>query len=254
MIVDMVDVTCSQSLFIGGRHMLDMIANVEWEMLIRLIIAATLGLLIGLERELKRKSLGLKTILVISIVSCLLTIVSIQSAYLLPGSDLLDIRMDPLRLAAQIISGVGFLGAGVILRRGDDTISGLTTAAIVWGSAGIGVAVGAGFYIEATIGVLLLLISVKLVPDFIFRFQFKKLHFAENHVYLTIKNREQITQVIEAMEKEFHKITKMNIKDEDDHTHVIELFILVHVDEKPTTTYARLQNIPGIDLINLQRV
>jgi len=232
----------------------EVIINVEWEMLIRLIIAAILGLLIGLERELKRKSLGLKTILVISIVSCLLTIVSIQSAYLLPGSDLLDIRMDPLRLAAQIISGVGFLGAGVILRRGDDTISGLTTAAIVWGSAGIGVAVGAGFYIEATIGVLLLLISVKLVPDFIFRFQFKKLHFAENHVYLTIKNREQITQVIEEMEEEFHKITKMNIKDEDDHTHVIELFILVHIDEKPTTTYARLQSIPGIDLINLQRV
>src|SRR5690625_1361743 len=92
-------------IFIGGRHMPEVIINVEWEMLIRLIIAAILGLLIGLERELKRKSLGLKTILVISIVSCLLTIVSIQSAYLLPGSDLLDIRMDPLRLAAQIISG-----------------------------------------------------------------------------------------------------------------------------------------------------
>src|SRR5690625_759961 len=159
-------------IFVGGRHKPVVIINVEWEMLIRLIIAAILGLLIGLERELKRKLLGLKSILVISIVSCLLTIVSIQSAYLLPGSDLLDIRMDPLRLAAQIISGVGFLGAGVILRRGDDTISGLTTAAIVWGSAGIGVAVGAGFYIEATIGVSLLLISVKLVAAFIFRFQF----------------------------------------------------------------------------------
>src|SRR5690625_4466942 len=103
--------------------MLEIIANVEWEMLVRLIVAAILGLMIGLERELKRKSLGLKTILVISIVSCLLTIVSIQSAYLLPGSDFLEIRMDPLRLAAHIVSGFGFLGAGVILRLQDDTIS-----------------------------------------------------------------------------------------------------------------------------------
>src|SRR5690625_2024350 len=230
------------------------IANVEWEMLVRLIVAAVLGLMIGLERELKRKSLGLKTILVISIVSCLLTIVSIQSAYLLPGSEFLEIRMDPLCLAAQIISGVGFLGGGVILRRGDDTISGLTTAAIVWGAAGIGVAGGPGFYIEAIIGVSLLLISVKLVPAFIFRFQFKKLRYIENHVYLTIKNRQQISSVIDKMEEEFHQITKMNIKDEEDGKHIVELFLLVQADEKPTTTYARLQSITGIDLINLQRV
>src|SRR5690625_3949339 len=120
------------------------IANVEWEMFVRLIVAAVLGLMIGLEREVKRKSLGLKTILVISIVSCLLTIVSIQSSYLFPGTENAEIRMDPMRLAAQIVSGVGFLGAGVILRRGDDTVTGLTTAALVWGAAGIGIATGAG--------------------------------------------------------------------------------------------------------------
>src|SRR5690625_2774994 len=90
------------------------------EMLIRLTVSALLGLLLGLEREMKRKSLGLKTILVISIISCLLTIVSIQSSYIFPESKYLEIRMDPLRLAAQIVSGVGFLGAGVILRRQDD--------------------------------------------------------------------------------------------------------------------------------------
>src|SRR5699024_6310264 len=119
---------------------------------------------LGIERELKRKALGLKTILVISIGSCLLTIVSIQSAYVFEGSDLIDIRMDPLRLAAQIVSGVGFLGAGVILRREDETISGLTTAAVVWGAAGVGIATGAGFYVESVIGVLLLLFSVELIP------------------------------------------------------------------------------------------
>lgn len=239
-------------LVIGGNHMKEIITQVDWEMIIRLIVAAVLGLAMGLERELKRKSLGLKTILVISIVSCLLTIVSIQSAYILPGSDYLDIRMDPLRLAAQIISGVGFLGAGVILRRGDDTISGLTTAAIVWGAAGIGIAVGAGFYIEAIIGVSLLLISVKLIPTLIFRFQFKKLNVVENHIFLTIKDREQIPFIIKEIEKEFHQLDKINIKDKGPDDHIIEIFILVHANERPTMTYARLKGIAGIDLIDLQ--
>jgi|SRR5690625_25038 len=237
---------------IGGNHMLEIIPEVQWEMVFRLVIAAILGLLLGLERELKRKSLGLKTILVISIVSCLLTIVSIQTAYILPGSDMLDIRMDPLRLAAQIISGVGFLGAGVILRRGDDTVSGLTTAAIVWGAAGIGITVGAGFYVEAFIGVSLLLISVKLIPMIIFRFQFKKLHYVENHVFLTINNEEQIPSVISQMEQVFQQIDKMNIKDEGANKHIIELYILVDEKEKPTTTYQKLKAISGVDLVEIE--
>lgn len=74
----------------------------------------------------------------------MLTIVSIQSAEYYAEISM-NIRSDPMRLAAQIISGVGFLGAGVILHRHDDAISGLTTAAIVWASAGVGITCGAGF-------------------------------------------------------------------------------------------------------------
>lgn len=232
--------------------MLEFFYYIDLEMILRLIIAGFLGLMLGLERELKRKSLGLKTILVISIVSCLLTIVSIQSSYILPGSEHLDIRMDPLRLAAQIISGVGFLGAGVILRRGDDSITGLTTAAIVWGAAGVGIAVGAGFYIEAFIGVGLLLLSVKLIPALIFRFQFKKLNYVENHVLLTIRDKNEIPGIINQIEIEFQKLDKINIKDEAPETHVIEFFILVHANERPTTTYTRLKSISGIELVHLE--
>ncbi len=101
------------------------------DLLLKLGLSAILGFAIGLERELKRKPLGLKTCLVISIISCLLTIVSIKAAYNLPHTD--HMNMDPLRLAAQIVSGIGFLGAGVILRRGNDSIAGLTTAAMIWG-------------------------------------------------------------------------------------------------------------------------
>src|SRR5699024_12112818 len=132
------------------NKMKELMMNLDYEMFLRLIVAAVLGLMMGLERELKRKSLGLKTILVISIVSCLLTIVSIQSAYIFQDSAFVDIRMDHLRLAAQLVSGVGFLGAGVILRRDDDTVSGLSTSAIAWGGAGIAVATGAESYTDTS--------------------------------------------------------------------------------------------------------
>src|SRR3954454_14945207 len=91
--------------------------NLDLDILLKLGISAFLGLIIGLEREIKRKPVGLKTSLVISIISCMLTIVSIESAFKFSGSDELHITMDPLRLAAQIVSGIGFIGAGVILHR-----------------------------------------------------------------------------------------------------------------------------------------
>lgn len=231
--------------------MLEIINNIHLEMLLRLLIAAILGLLIGLERELKRKSLGLKTILVISIVSCLLTIVSIQSAYLLPDSALAEIRMDPLRLAAQIVTGVGFLGAGVILRREDDTISGLTTAAIVWGAAGVGVAIGAGFYMEAIIGVGLLLISVEIIPYIIFRLGFEQLKLKELQIAVTLNSREKIEEVVEQIEREVVKVGKVNIKDEQVKRYVIEMEVKVYQDLKPTKLYHKLSGIKNIDLIEV---
>ena len=118
---------------------------IDTVLLIKLGIAALLGLLLGIEREVKHKPVGMKTSVVISVAACLLTIVSIESSYRYAEPYIRP--MDPLRLAAQIVSGIGFLGAGVILRRTNEVISGLTTAAIIWAAAGIGIAVGAGFFI-----------------------------------------------------------------------------------------------------------
>lgn len=213
--------------------MMEIIEVFDLNMLLKLSISAILGLAIGLERELKRKPLGLKTSLVISIVSCLLTIVSIQSAYLFPASEFINIQMDPLRLAAQIVSGIGFLGAGVILRRGDDTISGLTTAAMVWGAAGIGIATGAGFYIEAFAGVVLLLISVELIPSLIRLLGVKKLRTKELSIRITLKNQYDIGGVIKHIEEEDIKIEHMRIKDLKDQTYQIDLKVRVN-DRKST--------------------
>ncbi|MFD1804729.1 MgtC/SapB family protein [Mixta tenebrionis] len=124
-------------------------------------VAFILGGAIGLERESKGKPVGFKTCTIIAVASCILTVVSIQSAeYYAALSS--NIRSDPMRLAAQIISSVGFLGAGVILHRHDDAISGLTTAAIVWASAGVGIISGAGFFVHALLATGLFLLAIKL--------------------------------------------------------------------------------------------
>ncbi|WP_297987177.1 MgtC/SapB family protein [Anoxybacillus sp.] len=220
--------------------------------LMKLGISAVLGLIIGLERELKRKPVGLKTCLVISIVSCLLTIVSIESAYTFPKAA--HINMDPLRLAAQIVSGIGFLGAGVILRRGNDSISGLTTAALIWGAAGVGVAVGANFYIEAILGVIFLIASVELIPLVTTVFGPKQLREKELSVKLIVLDATKISEVIEAIKQKNIRIKTVRIKDLDNGNHFVEL--KVSVDQKRATTdvYEFIHQIPSIRGVDVENI
>lgn len=108
------------------------------ELITRLLLAALLGAAVGLERELRQKSAGLRTNTLIAVGAALFTLMSIELAEWTPGAD-------RTRIAAQIVTGIGFLGAGAIMRTGSG-ISGLTTAATVWVNAAIGVAVGGGEY------------------------------------------------------------------------------------------------------------
>ena len=225
----------------------------ETEILIKLCISAVLGLIIGLERELKRKPLGLKTCLVISIVSCLLTIVSIESAYLFGDSDYVQITMDPLRLAAQIVSGIGFLGAGVILRKGNDTITGLTTAALIWGAAGVGIATGAGFYLEAFAGVALLIISVEIIPLMISVLGPRKLKEKEIFLQLKLTLADDIARVIEEIKKDDISIENVRIKDQSD-SHLVQLKILVDQKRRTTDIYYTVQKIEGITSIEIENI
>ncbi|RAK18715.1 putative Mg2+ transporter-C (MgtC) family protein [Anoxybacillus vitaminiphilus] len=224
----------------------------EIDLFMKLSISAVLGMVIGLERELKRKPVGLKTCLVISIVSCLLTIVSIESAYLFPIKD--HITMDPLRLAAQIVSGIGFLGAGVILRRGNDSISGLTTAALIWGAAGIGIAVGAGFYQEALFSVALLIVSVELLPFLTAILGPKQLREKEINLQITVSDMKNITDIINSIKEQNIHIKTIRIKDLDTNYHLIKL--KVTVDQKRTTTdiYYSVRTIPSVIRIDIESV
>lgn len=226
--------------------------NVDIDMLIKLGISAVLGLIIGLERELKRKPVGLKTSLVISVVSCLLTIVSIESAYMFPDSDDVKITMDPLRLAAQIVSGIGFLGAGVILRRGNDSISGLTTAAMIWGAAGIGIAVGAGFFIEAFIGVALLIISVEFMPYLMKMVGPKQLREKEIMLQLFIRDQVQIEKAISSLMEKKYIIRRIRIKDLDNGDHLVQILVAVDYREKTTDVYSSASTLEGVKKVEIE--
>lgn len=230
----------------------NLFTTIELEILAKLGISAVLGLIIGLERELKRKPVGLKTSLVISIVSCLLTIVSIESAYMFPDDDDVNITMDPLRLAAQIVSGIGFLGAGVILRRGNDSISGLTTAAMIWGAAGIGIAVGTGFFLEAFAGVVLLIISVELIPYLMGVIGIKKLREKEIQLKLHVKERNKIADVISLIKNEKYKVKSIRIKDIEKGDHLVQVIIIVDYKEKTTDVYYKVAKFAGIERLDVE--
>jgi putative Mg2+ transporter-C (MgtC) family protein len=123
------------------------------EIIIRIILSGILGGLIGLERESLNKSAGFRTHIMVCVGSALIMIVS-QDIYNIYHDKT---AMDPARIAAQVVSGIGFLGAGTIMHQGA-TVKGLTTAATLWVVAGVGLAVGAGSYFPAlvTTGVVFL--------------------------------------------------------------------------------------------------
>lgn len=133
---------------------------------LRLVLAVILSGVIGWERELLAKPAGFRTHILVGIGSALVMLVSISMVDLYPDLQ----RVDPGRIAAQVVVGIGFLGAGTILRSREGVVSGLTTAASLWVVSGIGLAVGCGFYSGAllTTGlVLVVLYFMNWVDDYI---------------------------------------------------------------------------------------
>ena len=134
------------------------------ETLLRLLVAALAGSVIGFERERLQWAAGLRTHMLVCVGSCLVVIVSAHGF-----ADVLSTRvvLDPSRIAAQVVSGIGFLGAGTILLRGE-IVKGLTTAASLWAVAAIGLAIGTGLYVAGlatTLIVVVILAGLKPVEE-----------------------------------------------------------------------------------------
>lgn len=198
--------------------------------IIRLVVAIILGGLIGYEREARSQSAGLRTHILVCLGACLCMIISINIAldfYSVYGYT----RSDPERIAAQVISGVGFLGAGTILaNQKGHSVKGLTTAASIWGVAAVGLVVGAGYLVTAAAATVLIFIVLT-----VFVRLDKMMRKRGRHSYvlhLTMRNTVgQSRRLSEYLQR--HQLTLLSfhtLSEEEEEN--VELELTVHVGEE----------------------
>jgi putative Mg2+ transporter-C (MgtC) family protein len=182
-------------------------AHIGWPgVLLRLFVAGVLGGAIGVERELRERQAGLRTHLVVCVGAALFTLVG---AYAFTGPN-----TDPSRIAAQIVTGIGFLGAGAIIRQGL-SVRGLTTAATLWLVAAIGMAAGAGYWdgaLIATIGALLTLGPLRVIAYRILR----NYRPALDRLLVEIPAGGSPVPVIEAIERQGGRLVSLEVAQEGD--------------------------------------
>lgn len=178
-------------MFFGNSYM----GSYELSLLIKLAMAALAGGLVGLERETHGRPAGMRTNLLVAVGACTMMIISeaFTLKYGVDGGDSL-LRLDPSRTAAQIVTGIGFLGAGVIVKEGA-TVRGLTTAASLWAVAGLGMAFGMGYFVLgwlSTVFIVGSLLFIKKLDPYI-----KKDRYLT--VTVTARNRDSLYDDLETL-------------------------------------------------------
>ena len=176
--------------------------SVSGSLLLRVLVACLLGGAIGFERDIHGRAAGLRTNMLVSIGAALFMLISVAMAQMYTRSpESTGLRVDPSRIAAQIVTGIGFLGAGAIIKAGFN-IRGLTTAACLWVSAGVGMAAGAGLF-EMAILVTLIGLFVLVVVN-----RFEKIYAKDSYrvLKITVANDVEISRIIEVVKRKHLKI------------------------------------------------
>jgi putative Mg2+ transporter-C (MgtC) family protein len=222
----------------------------DLEIIFRLFLASFLGGLVGLEREVHGREAGIRTYLLVSLGSALIMIVSEYLAFEYQGKFASDLfRVDPGRIAAQAITGIGFLGAGVIIRY-KNSIRGLTTAASMWVVCAVGLAIGAGYYLfgSAVSGIAILsLVGLKGIE--------KKLSkdWYEEMTIVSEDAEGQIDRIQEVMDKYKIKVTRLNIKKDFQKKEITLGFRLrLRAVQPDRNTLKEVFGIPGIKRVDLR--
>lgn len=167
---------------------------------IRLLVATAMGAAIGLEREYHAKEAGLRTHLLVALGSCLFMILSIYGFDFMLGRD--HVSFDPSRIAAQVVTGIGFIGAGTIILQ-KQVVRGLTTAAGLWVTAAIGLACGNGMYWLALVATAIVLVSLGLINVFLPNFSQR-----DRQITFLVSDYHVLTEILESLHKE--NISVMN--------------------------------------------
>lgn len=210
------------------------------ELLLRLLISAVLGSMIGLERELRAKEAGLRTHFLVTLGSALFMIISQYGFQASVGTAGLR-GADQARVAAQIVSGIGFLGAGTIIMQ-KRVIRGLTTAAGLWVSAAIGMAVGGGLYLIAIAATILTLIGLEL-----FGYLFRNIKPKNLSLVFSIANKEGISRIINALNSQNYKIksyTVLHPKEALSEPLRVRMYIRTHANLDQSKLLVFMQQFP----------
>jgi putative Mg2+ transporter-C (MgtC) family protein len=196
-------------------RLLAAVPELGWvENLGRLALAAALGGAIGFERELREREAGFRTHMLVSLGSALFTIVSAYGFHEFLTSGDQVVRSDPTRIAAQIVTGIGFLGAGAIIRQGV-SVRGLTTAATLWVSAAIGMAAGAGYYSGAVIGTVVTLIALWPLRILGYRV-FERLRPEERSMIVELRPGTKAAQLLDSLERADARVEYFELHEDQD--------------------------------------
>jgi len=220
------------------------IPTLGWdESLLRLALAAVLGGAIGVERELREREAGLRTHMLVALGSALFTIVSAYGfhAFLASGANV--VRADPTRIAAQIVTGIGFLGAGAIIRQGL-SVRGLTTAATLWVVAAVGLAAGAGYYSAAVITTALVLIALHPLRIVAFRV-LRRFRPGSGRLLVELPAGRSPGTVIDAVEQAGARIEAIDVSQTQDRRR-LELDVDLPADTPAPKLVARIADLEHV--------
>jgi putative Mg2+ transporter-C (MgtC) family protein len=210
--------------------------------LFRLAVAAALGGAIGFERELRDREAGLRTHMLVCLGSALFTLVSAYGfADFLNSGDQV-IRADPTRIAAQIVTGIGFLGAGAIIRQGL-SVRGLTTAATLWVSAAIGIACGAGYYSGAVLGTAVTIFALWPLRRVAYPV-FERLRPEARDLMVELKPTTSASELLGMLEREHARVDRFELEDELDRR--VVTLTLDTPSERLITKLADLDYVIGV--------
>ncbi len=197
------------------------------EVLLRLVVAAVLGGSIGLERELREREAGLRTHLLVSVGAAVFTLVSAYGFSDFHYGSRAGITLDPTRIAAQIVTGIGFLGAGAIIRQGL-SVRGLTTAATLWVVAAIGMATGAGYYSAAILATLIVLVSLWPLRLLTYRV-LVRVRPEEGRLLVTLPPATTAAPLLAELERFGARVDTLEIEDAQNERVVV---VTVHLDDR----------------------
>jgi putative Mg2+ transporter-C (MgtC) family protein len=194
------------------------VPDLSWtEVLLRVGLAAIFGGAVGAEREIREREAGLRTHMLVSVGAALFTLVSAYAWDDFTFSAASGVSFDPTRIAAQVVSGIGFLGAGAIIRQGL-SVRGLTTAATLWVVAAIGMASGAGYYSAAAITTVLVIVS--LWPLRIVAQRFMPMRPEEGRLAVELRPGATTISVVEAVEEAGGAVRSLEFQHEGDRKRV----------------------------------